>query len=69
MSAESLSGNLRGVRTVIKLSPSFLLYIVIAATDSETSLRETGRILGNLLWKDHYIFNLGHGVLPETVAQ
>jgi len=39
---------------------------VIAATDSETSLRETGRILGNLLWKDHYIFNLGHGVLPET---
>ena len=39
---------------------------VIAATDSETSLRETGRILENLLWKDHYIFNLGHGVLPET---
>lgn len=39
---------------------------VIAATDSETSKRETKRILGSLLWKDHYIFNLGHGVLPET---
>jgi uroporphyrinogen decarboxylase len=39
---------------------------VIAATDSETSLRETKRILESLLWNDHYIFNLGHGVLPET---
>lgn len=39
---------------------------VIAAADSETSLRETKRILESLLWNDHYIFNLGHGVLPET---
>ncbi len=32
----------------------------------EAALEETGRILGEAGKDDNYIFNLGHGVLPET---
>jgi uroporphyrinogen decarboxylase len=38
----------------------------IAASGLGLSLMQTRKILQNLKWNENYIFNLGHGVLPET---
>ncbi|EQD64700.1 Uroporphyrinogen decarboxylase (URO-D) domain protein, partial [mine drainage metagenome] len=39
---------------------------VIASGDKMSALLQTNKILKNLRHRENYIFNLGHGVLPET---
>ncbi|MEM0158737.1 MAG: uroporphyrinogen decarboxylase [Thermoplasmataceae archaeon] len=39
---------------------------VLASGPLDVSLQETHRILDSMKGKQNYIFNLGHGVLPET---
>ncbi|MHB8360433.1 MAG: uroporphyrinogen decarboxylase family protein [Thermoplasmataceae archaeon] len=39
---------------------------VIASGDRMSALMQTNKILNNLRHRENYIFNLGHGVLPET---